>query len=142
MAPEKAAQEPERENVSPGNDAPASPVSAPRGKRGWWKSLVWPLVCLFQLGLIAGALHFGSRLAELNAPPPEPMEPAEPSPIVVDWKKECQEPEKVRAARGELDDVDRLLRASRYELALILCRSFSERAVANLRDAFQYRLGL
>lgn len=110
---------------------------------GWWKSLIWPLIFLFQLGLIVSALRFGSELAERNSIPPltEPEKP-EPRPIAVDWKKECPEPEKVRAARGELDDVDRLLRVSRYELALTLCRSFSERAIAELRDAFQYRLGL
>jgi tetratricopeptide (TPR) repeat protein len=41
-----------------------------------------------------------------------------------------------------LDEVDRLLGIGRYELALVLCRSFSDRTIAELRDAFQYRLGL
>jgi TolA-binding protein len=110
-------------------------------RRGW-KVFFWPLVCLFQLGLIAGTLTLGPRLSEPD-PSPTPEEvPREPSPIAEDWKKECPEPEKIRAARGELDDVDRLIRSGRYELALVLCRSFSERAAAELRDAFQYRLGL
>ena len=110
------------------------------------KVFFWPLVCLFQLGLIAGTLMLGSRVAERDtaATGETPVPPAsvEPSPLAADWKKECPEPEKVRAARGELDDVDHLLRAGRYELGLVLCRSFSDRAVAELRDAFQYRLGL
>lgn len=113
--------------------------------RPGWKAFFWPLVCLFQLGLIAGTLMLGSRVTEqVPSGPAETPEPApvEASPLAADWKKECPEPEKVRAARSELDDVDRLLRAGRYELALVLCRSISERAVAELRDAFQYRLGL
>ena len=111
-----------------------------------WKTFFWPLVCLFQLGLIAGTLMLGSRATE-QAPsetgetPVHPA-PAETSPLAADWKKECPEPEHIRAARGELDDVDRLLRAGRYELGLVLCRSIGDRAVAELRDAFQYRLGL
>ena len=38
--------------------------------------------------------------------------------------------------------MDRLLGIGRYELALVLCRSFSDRTIAELRNAFQYRLGL
>ena len=48
----------------------------------------------------------------------------------------------VDQALSRLVERGRLIRAGRYELALVLCRSFSERAVAELRDAFQYRLGL
>lgn len=111
-----------------------------------WKVFFWPLVCLFQLGLIAGTLMLGSRGPEPNpsatGDAPVPPAPAERSPLAEDWKKECPEPEHIRAARSELDDVDRLLRVGRYELALVLCRSISDRAVAELRDAFQYRLGL
>jgi tetratricopeptide (TPR) repeat protein len=110
-------------------------------RRGW-KVFFWPLACLFQLGLIVGTLALGSRWMSPPTPSETPVPPREASPLAADWKKECPEPEMVRAARGELDDVDRLLRASRYELALVLCRSFSERAVAELRYAFQYRLGL
>jgi tetratricopeptide (TPR) repeat protein len=112
-------------------------------RRGW-KVFFWPLVCLFQLGLIAGTLILGSRLTEpdSSANGEKPVQPVEPSPLAADWKKECPEPEMVHAARGELDDVDNLLRASRYELALVLCRSHSDRAVAELRYAYQYRLGL
>ena len=117
-------------------------------RRGW-KAFFWPLVCLFQLGLITGTLILGSRFTDTLATgetsvsptdktPPVPL----PSPLAADWKKECPDPEKVRAARSELDDVDHLLRAGRYELALTVCRSFSDRTVAELRDAFQYRLGL
>ncbi len=111
-----------------------------------WKAFFWPLVCLFQLGLIAGTLMLGSRAPEgaSSETAEAPVLPAsvEQSPLAADWKKECPEPAQIRAARGELDDVDRLLRAGRYELALVLCRSISDRAVAELRDAFQYRLGL
>lgn len=110
-------------------------------RRGW-KTFFWPLVCLFQLGLIAGTVMLGPRLTEPDASATAEAAPQEPSPLAADWKKECPEPEKIRAARGELDDVDRLLRAGRYELALVLCRSFNDRAAAELRDAFQYRLGL
>jgi tetratricopeptide (TPR) repeat protein len=110
-------------------------------RRGW-KVFFWPLVCLFQLGLIAGTVMLGARLAETPATDGTPVPPVEASPLAAEWKKGCPEPEKACAARGELDDVDNLLRASRYELALVLCRSHSDRAVAELRYAFQYRLGL
>lgn len=109
-------------------------------RRGW-KAFFWPLVCLFQLGLIAGTLMLGSQVTESDKPAPVEAA-AEPSPLAADWRTQCPEPEKVRPASSELDDVDRLLRGGRYELALVLCRSFSDRAIAELRDAFQYRLGL
>lgn len=114
--------------------------------RPGWKAFFWPLVCLFQLGLIAGTLILGSYKTEPDATQAvkedATLEPVESSPLAAEWKKDCPQPDKVRAARGELDDVDRLLRSGRHELALVLCRSFSERAVTELRGAFQYRLGL
>ncbi len=111
-------------------------------RRGW-KTLFWPLVCLFQLGLIAGTLILGSLFVEGEKPAPAEREPEpSPSPLADEWKKQCPEPEKIRPIKGELDDVDRLLRAGRFELALTLCRSFSDRAAAEMHDAFRYRLGL
>lgn len=108
--------------------------------RPGWKAFLWPLLCLFQLGLIAGTLTLRPHVT--SPEPSHPEEAKEPSSLAVDWKKDCPEPERVRAARSDLEDVDRLLRAGRYELGLVLCRSFSDRAAAELRDAFQYRQGL
>ncbi len=139
MQPEKAA---ENSGDAPKVDAPRSPESAEPWKRIRWKSLFWPLVCVFQLGLIVGTLQFGSLLMAPDSSASVEERPEVTRPLAADWKKDNPEPEKVRAARGELDDVDRLIRAGRYELALVLCRSFSEKAIADLRDAFQYRLGL
>jgi tetratricopeptide (TPR) repeat protein len=99
-------------------------------------------VCLFQMGLIAGAFQLGLRLTgpEATAPVEEPAE--EHAPLVAPWKQPPLESIQGPAAKGELDEVDRLFRVGRYELGLTLCRSFSNRAVAGLRDAFQYRLAL
>jgi tetratricopeptide (TPR) repeat protein len=124
--------------------APAAPALLRRRIWDWLKSLAWPLVCLFQLGLIAAAFGLGSQLTN-----PEIAPPSEPAPTVEEKtayapaiQQEPLEPEPNRAAQSELDEVDRLIRMGRYELALGLCRSYCDRAVAELRDAFQYRLGL
>lgn len=131
---------------------PANPEPPPRKRRllGWLKSFGWPLLCLFQLGLIAGAFQFGSRLADPAAHKDEEAPASSrPGPLVLGSRKNLPpspEPSsqegRGRAARGELDEVDRLLRIGRHELALVLCRSFSDRTIAELRDAFQYRLSL
>lgn len=109
-------------------------------RRGW-KAFFWPLVCLFQVGLIAGTLLLGSDVAESEKPAAVEA-PAEPSPLAAGGRTQFPEPGKLGPTRSELDDVDCLLRAERYELAVVLCRSSSGRAIAELRDAFQYRLGL
>lgn len=135
---------------------PASPEPPPVPKRpwlGWVKSYGWPLLCLFQVGLIVGAFFFGSRLADLareESTPSRDHKGAQTSnrsltvtaPSAADPPASLGPLARTRAARGELDEVDRLLSVGRYELALVLCRSFSERAIADLRDAFHYRLGL
>lgn len=58
-------------------------------RRGW-EVFLWPRVCLFQLGLIAGTLILGSHSAEPNKPaPPEPG--PEPRTLTVEWKRQCPE---------------------------------------------------
>lgn len=105
----------------------------------------WPLLCLFQLGLAAGAYQFGSRLAS----PPPPVVHRLPPRIEKIQVKPGARPEPVLEAEPDsvpmldvLDEVDRLIRAGRYELALARCRTFADKAVAPLREAFGYRLGL
>jgi tetratricopeptide (TPR) repeat protein len=132
MPPGKAAEDAPQSGAQA---APASPLLP------FLRRFAWPLVCLFQLGLVAGAFRFGLRLAV-----PEPAAPAETAateqPLVAPWKPEPGETTQGPAAKGELDEVDRLIRVGRYELGLTLCRTFNDRAVAELRDAFEYRLGL
>lgn len=145
------------EQANPANGsgvAPAGSDPPPSSRQrllGWVKLFGWPLICLFQLGLIVGAFQFGSRLAE---PIKEESDPSRdhkgaemPTPPLPHGRGSDvapieAEPKRGRAARAELDEVDRLLGIGRYELGLVLCRSFSDRTIAELRDAFQYRLGL
>jgi tetratricopeptide (TPR) repeat protein len=121
-------------------DAEQPSAETARGA-AWLRRFGWPLLCLFQLGLIAGAFRVGSRLAAPEAPVAV-APPASELPLVAPWKQAPVDPAQGPAAKGELDEVDRLIRVGRYELGLTLCRSFGERAAAKLRDAFQYRLAL
>ncbi|HWG43732.1 MAG TPA: tetratricopeptide repeat protein [Gemmataceae bacterium] len=124
----------------------AAPVLGGKGKAtSPLRRFVWPLVCLFQLGLIAGAFQLGLRLSGPETVAPVEEAPQEHLPIAAPRRGEIASPLQSAtgpAARSELDEVDRLLRVGRYELGLTLCRSFSNRAVAGLGDAFQYRLSL
>ncbi len=102
----------------------------------------WPLLCLFQLGLIAAAFQLGSRLAAPEASRPVEPPDVEHMPVVPTWRQAPVEPAEGPAAKGDLDEVDRLIRVGSYELGLTLCRSVGDRAVAGRREAAQYRLAL
>lgn len=131
-------------------EPPAEPRPFGSGKTlGWLKTFGWPLLCLFQLGLIAGAFRLGGRLIVSETPetvessPNPEVSPPSPDPTAPSRDREgADDPTRHPAARGELDEVDRLVRVGRYELALTLCRSFCDRAAAGMRDAFRYRLAL
>ncbi len=131
MTPEKAATE-----SAPGVDSRSQKAS------GGLRRFVWPLVCMFQLGLIGGAFQLGSRLADVPPPIPATEKDGEGEPLVLPMPQEPLGPSRNRAAKSELEEVDRLLRAGRPELALAICRTLNGRVVAELRDAFLYRMGL
>ena len=153
-APAKVGDGPSASPVPASGGTGVSPVAPSRSRKqrlmGGLKSFGWPLFCLFQMGLIAGAFLFGSRLADPGSSNSAPEgESASSTTQARVGLEDVAHPAphssfegRGRASRGELDEVDRLLRVGRYELALVLCRSFSDRAIAELRDAFQYRLGL
>jgi tetratricopeptide (TPR) repeat protein len=103
--------------------------------------LLWPLLLLFQAALIAVAFRLGANLA---APETSAMnEPASDEPVQFPpLQQGLPETGPLRAAKGELDEVDRLVGVGRHELAPALCSSLVERATAGLRDAFRYRLAL
>lgn len=121
--------------VDPSKAAPPLPPGGaarrptPAGSR--FLRILWPALCLLQLGLICG--YFAHRW---YAPAPS-APPAEPEPV---------DPLKLAGLKpGEAPSMERgdeLAREGRYDLALAVYKPAADAAPAPLRPAFLYRMGL
>lgn len=127
--------------AAPGTpDGVAAPTPPPQPSRlallVGARRFAWPLVCLFQLGLILGGL----RLALRHEPPSE--EQKEGSETVMAPPPAPLEPPPAPAPPGEVGRADEMLREGRYETALAIYQPLTAGAAASMRDALHYRVGL
>lgn len=87
---------------------------------------LWPILCLFQMGLLAGGfLVFQRHIATTTTPGPK-------DPVV----NQDVPPE------GNIDRGDEFLREARYDRALAIYQRLSAGAAAPLRDLLRYRSAL
>ncbi len=128
------------EENQPAAGPPSDPgVSAPV-KIGRLRGWIWPLVCLFQLGLILGGMRY-----VLRPPPPESQEernPNEPAAFGVPLKGPAEPPPLPAPPVGEMGRADDMLREGRYETALAIYEPLVANAAASMRDTLLYRIGL
>ncbi len=105
---------------------PAPPASRLGG-------LLWPALCLLQLGLIGGYIAYRTYFAP---PPPQPA---------VSEKTKDDAPAGAGLKPGETPTVERgdeLAREGRPDLALPVYQAAADAAPAAVREAIQYRVGL
>jgi TolA-binding protein len=128
-------------------EPPLEPVPAvARGLRarllsGRLGRLRWPILCLFQLGLLLGVMSFTSRS---TAPESEGREGRVNADTVVPTGSHKPQPEAPLPSvpGGDMGRADALVREGRYESALAIYQPLTLGAAASLRDVLNYRLAL
>jgi tetratricopeptide (TPR) repeat protein len=98
--------------------------------------LLWPILCLFQLGLLIGGYRVWSH-SRPTAPGPALSEPRAASPPRV--TAQAISPVPLIAELGRGDD---LMRQGRYELALGVYRGLVAGAAGRVPDTLRYRIAL
>jgi tetratricopeptide (TPR) repeat protein len=134
-----------------GSGGAEAPAAAPQGSA--LRRLGWPMLCLFQAGLIFGAYQVGGRLApepapkhseksthqpavsEPEAPPAHNESPAAPH-------ADSEKPLPPIPGANVMAEADELFVQGRYVQALALYRPTSVKAAGAMRDALQYRVAL
>lgn len=120
------------------NPAPSVTKNPPR--TSWSRVLLWSVLGCLNVGLIAVAFYFGGRLGGLPVHRAVEEDAARDSSLPPSSEIRTEHAEPV--IRIDLEEVDRLLRTGRFEVALAICKQASDGAASQLRDAFRYRHAL
>jgi tetratricopeptide (TPR) repeat protein len=130
-------------------ELPAAPESEPEedaSPRKVWLApavrMVWPVLCLFQLGLLVGGYLAWKRAVPEKEPTQEALEVLPYTGRSLPSEATPEAPSASPPPIGGISRADDLLRLGRYELALALYQPLNDGAAASLRDAVQYRVAL
>jgi tetratricopeptide (TPR) repeat protein len=126
-----------------GAPEPQSPQPAEAPRRRFFPRVVrflWPIITLFQLGIILGLIVVWLRPAPRPEATPGPTEAPE---SVQPGQPPATEPGASPGAPvNDLPHADDLFREGNYDQALASYQELRDKAVGTARDALQYRVGL
>lgn len=141
MASSPASRQPDRPpQPAPANGSSPPAPEAPPSWLGRIKPLLWPVVCLFQFGLLLGVTVVWLRTDSPVETPPLAAKgksdiPPKPRPEPKEAKAGLPQP-------GDLARADELIRSRWYDAALTIYRPLSTTAAPPLRDTLIYRVAL
>ncbi len=131
--------------VEPSPAPESEPAESALPEKRWLTLILrfgWPVLCLFQLGLLVGGYLVWKRSPTLPETSEGRVQAPRPTARLLAPETAPEALPPPRTPPSDVGRADDLLRSGRYELALALYQPLCEGAAASLRDALQFRVAL